>query len=149
MPDGPVVQQSAYNADAERIQRFLRTFHDTSIAVDGYFGPQTRSILIAWQTAESLTADGVWNLDDATRARAIIAAGNVPGISQVDDQLEVAAPAKPSEYYKVKSGDSLSKIAKQFYGDPMKYPVIFDANRPMLSDPDKIYPGQVLRIPKL
>jgi nucleoid-associated protein YgaU len=44
-------------------------------------------------------------------------------------------------------GDTLSKIAKAQYGDAMKYPVIFEANRPMLADPDKIYPGQVLRIP--
>ena len=85
--------------------------------------------------------------DQAEAERAIIAAGNVPGISQVDDRLEVAAPAKPSQFYKVKSGDSLSKIAKSFYGDPMKYPEIFEANKPMLTSPDKIYPGQVLRIP--
>ena len=47
------------------------------------------------------------------------------------------------------SGDSLSKIAKEQYGDAMKYPAIFEANKPMLTDPDKIYPGQVLRIPPL
>ena len=87
--------------------------------------------------------------DQAEAEKAIIAAGNVPGISQVDDQLEVKQPAKPSQYHKVASGDSLSKIAKQYYGDPMKYPEIFEANKPMLSDPDKIYPGQVLRIPLL
>ena len=85
--------------------------------------------------------------DQAEAERAVIAAGNLPGISQVDDQLEVAAPSKPSEYYKVKSGDSLSKIAKNSYGDAKEYPVIFEANKPMLKDPDKIYPGQVLRIP--
>jgi nucleoid-associated protein YgaU len=49
----------------------------------------------------------------------------------------------------VVKGDTLSKIAKAVYGDPMKYPAIFEANKPMLSHPDKIYPGQVLRIPKL
>ncbi len=87
--------------------------------------------------------------DQAEAERAVIAAGNVPGIAQVDDQLEVVKPAKPSEYYKVKSGDSLSKIAKKFYGDAKKYPQIFEANKPMLKDPDKIYPGQVLRIPPL
>ena len=51
--------------------------------------------------------------------------------------------------YEVKSGDTLSKIAREFYGDAMKYPAIFEANKPLLSDPDKIYPGQVLRIPPL
>ena len=54
-----------------------------------------------------------------------------------------------AQFHTVVSGDSLSKIAKHFYGDPMKYPVIFEANKPMLADPDKIYPGQVLRIPAM
>jgi nucleoid-associated protein YgaU len=49
----------------------------------------------------------------------------------------------------VVSGDTLSKIAKEYYGDAMKYPVIFEANQPMLTDPNKIYVGQVLRIPPL
>ena len=87
--------------------------------------------------------------DQAEAERAVVAAGNIPGIAQVDDKLAVSKPAKPSQYYKVVSGDSLSKIAKQFYGDAMKYPEIFEANKPMLEDPDKIYPGQVLRIPPL
>jgi len=52
-------------------------------------------------------------------------------------------------HHTVKSGDSLSKIAKEVYGSANKYMVIFEANKPMLSDPNKIYPGQVLRIPKL
>lgn len=47
----------------------------------------------------------------------------------------------------VKSGDSLSKITREMYGDASEYPQIFEANTPMLSDPDKIYPGQVLRVP--
>ncbi len=81
------------------------------------------------------------------REKIILAVGNVEGIARVDDQLKVAAPA--STMYTVQSGDTLSKIAKQHYGDAMKYPVIFEANKPMLKDPDKIYPGQVLRIPPL
>ncbi len=87
--------------------------------------------------------------DQGAKEKAVIAVGNTPGIAQVDDQVEVDAPAAESQYYKVVSGDSLSKIAKEFYGDAMKYPVIFEANQPMLKDPDKIYPGQVLRIPPL
>ena len=50
--------------------------------------------------------------------------------------------------YTVKSGDTLSKIAEDVYGSASDYMQIFEANKPMLSDPDKIYPGQVLRIPK-
>ncbi len=75
VPDGPVVQQDGYNADAERVQRFLRTFHDSGIAVDGYFGPQTASILADWQADRGITVNGSrWNADDAAAARAQIAA---------------------------------------------------------------------------
>jgi nucleoid-associated protein YgaU len=47
----------------------------------------------------------------------------------------------------VRSGDTLSKIARDYLGDAKRYPEIFEANRPMLTDPDEIFPGQVLRIP--
>jgi nucleoid-associated protein YgaU len=85
----------------------------------------------------------------AEREKAILAAGNTQGVAQVDDQLSVASPEPQSQYHRVVSGDTLSKIAKQYYGDISKYPEIFEANQPMLKDPDKIYPGQVLRIPPL
>ena len=88
--------------------------------------------------------------DQASREKVILTVGNVEGVSQVNDQITVAQPqtAEP-KFYVVKSGDSLSKIAKEYYGDPMKYPEIFEANKPMLKDPDEIYPGQTLRIPTL
>ena len=73
--------------------------------------------------------------------------GNVGGVESVTNLLVVAAPADESEYHDVVSGDTLSKIAKEYYGDASKYPAIFEANKPMLSHPDKIYPGQKLRIP--
>jgi nucleoid-associated protein YgaU len=85
----------------------------------------------------------------ADKEKIILALGNVAGIATVDDRISVVKPAPEATFYEVKSGDSLSKIAKSHYGDAMKYPVIFEANKPMLSDPDKIYPGQVLRIPVL
>lgn len=83
----------------------------------------------------------------ADRERLVLVVGNTKGIAQVDDRLTVKTPEPEATMYTVKKGDSLSKIAKAHYGDPMKYPAIFDANKPMLSDPDKIYPGQVLRLP--
>jgi len=100
----------------------------------------------------------------------ILGVGNTIGVSRVDDQLTIkkAAPVAGSTtggvpvaekqavqkeeaavMYTVKSGDSLSKIAKQHYGSASKYMIIFEANKPMLKDPDKIYPGQTLRIPPL
>lgn len=87
--------------------------------------------------------------DQATKERAVLAVGNTRGVAQVDDQMTVEAPEPAATFYTVQRGDSLSKIAKEQYGDAMKYPKIFEANEPMLADPDKIYPGQVLRIPAL
>ena len=113
----------------------------------------------------------------AEREKAILILGNTKGVDTVEDTIQVAAPqpvrqtaapatgfpggaqggtvqpqAQPtvqpeSKFYQVKPGDTLSKIAKTFYGDANKYQAIFQANTPMLKDPDEIYPGQVLRIP--
>lgn len=78
-----------------------------------------------------------------------LAVGNVEGVDTVDNQMKVKTPAPEARYHTVVEGDWLSKIAKKYYGDEKQYNAIFEANRPMLSDPDKIYPGQVLRIPNL
>jgi nucleoid-associated protein YgaU len=114
--------------------------------------------------------------DQATREKVILIVGNVEGVGKVDDRLTVGAqpdaaavaaaasmaPADgaaaeavqaPSDWttktYTVQKGDTLGAIAKKMYGKASLYPKIFEANRPMLKDPDKIYPGQVLRIPPL
>ncbi len=92
---------------------------------------------------------------EADKERAILILGNMDGVSSIDDRISVvggapeAAPAAASTMYQVQAGDSLSKIAKAHYGDPMKYKIIFEANQPMLKDPNLIYPGQTLRIPAL
>lgn len=90
------------------------------------------------------------------KEKVILAVGNVAGISSVDDWMTVAAaetetsaPEAESVFYTVEKGDTLSKIAKEQYGNASKYPVIFEANKPMLKDVDHIYPGQVLRIPPI
>jgi nucleoid-associated protein YgaU len=87
--------------------------------------------------------------DQATKEKVLLCCGNVAGVGAVNDLLVVNAPEPESRWHTVVSGDNLSKIAKAYYGDPNKYPLIFEANRPMLSNPDKIYPGQLLRIPPL
>ena len=81
------------------------------------------------------------------REKIILMVGNTQGVGQVDDRMSVVRPEPEATMYTVKSGDSLSKIAKTHYGNANAYMKIFDANKPMLKDPDKIYPGQVLRIP--
>ncbi|EXD65897.1 hypothetical protein J763_1241 [Acinetobacter baumannii 24845_10] len=84
----------------------------------------------------------------ADKEKIILIVGNVDHVAQVDDQMTVATPEPESKFYTVKSGDNLSKIAKEFYGDANQYQKIFEANKPMLKDPDEIFPGQVLRIPQ-
>ncbi|MFY7672226.1 peptidoglycan-binding protein LysM [Tenacibaculum sp. MEBiC06402] len=92
--------------------------------------------------------------DLATKEKVVLVVGNTEGIATVEDNMTVAeveeiAEEEMAQFHTVVSGDTLGKIAKEFYGDAMKYPVIFEANKPMLKHPDKIYPGQVLRIPPL
>jgi nucleoid-associated protein YgaU len=79
--------------------------------------------------------------DQATREKVVLCCGNVERVAGVNDQLTVSNPQPESQWHTVVSGDNLSKISKKFYGDPNKYPVIFEANKPMLSHPDKIGAG--------
>lgn len=81
------------------------------------------------------------------KEKIVLLVGNTEDVAQVDDQMTTAKQEPEAVFYTVKSGDSLSKIAKEHYGNANKYPQIFEANKPMLKDPDEIYPGQVLRIP--
>lgn len=97
--------------------------------------------------SKTVTVSGVAP-DQATKEKIVLCCGNVSAVAKVDDQLSVASGTAPAAtFYEVKSGDSLSKIAKSVYGDANLYMKIFEANKPMLSDPNKIYPGQQLRIP--
>ncbi len=80
--------------------------------------------------------------------KAVLMAGNVKGVTDVKiDKMQAPKPAPEVEYYTIVSGDSLSKIAKKFYGNAMDYPKLFDANREVIKDADLIYPGQKIRIP--
>jgi len=108
-------------------------------------------------TAVTITFDGASGtvtaagsvLDQATKEKIILCCGNVEGVEHVDDRLLVEHVEPEARFYTVVKGDNLSKISKQQYGDANKYMKIFEANKPMLKDPDKIYPGQMLRIPPL
>lgn len=93
----------------------------------------------------TVSGDGI---SQELKEKILVAAGNVAGITKVDDQVKVADNAPEAEFYTVKKGDTLSAISKTVYGNANEYNKIFEANKPMLTHPDKIYPGQVLRIPK-
>ena len=85
--------------------------------------------------------------DQATKEKVLLCCGNVQNVAAVNDMLTVVTPEPEAQWYTVVKGDNLSKISKQYYGNPNEYMKIFEANKPMLSHPDKIYPGQMLRIP--
>lgn len=85
--------------------------------------------------------------DQSTREKVILVIGNVEGIAQVEDNMEVENQEPQAVFHTVERGDTLGQIAKEHYGSAGKYEKIYEANKPMLKDPDKIYPGQVLRIP--
>lgn len=82
------------------------------------------------------------------KEKAILAVGNIEGVASVEDDVSVPDAAREPVFHTVEKGDSLWKIAAATLGNGARYPEIFEANKPMLSDPDKIYPGQVLRIPQ-
>ncbi len=110
----------------------------------------------------------------ATKEKAVLIAGNIAGVADVMSQITVAAPEAPAatdeqgdaagsakpvdapageeddgtEFYVIQAGDTLGKIAKRVYGDAMQYPKIFEANREVIEDPDKIFVGQKIRLPK-
>jgi nucleoid-associated protein YgaU len=111
------------------------------------YGIEVNDILIGVD-GEKVTVHGEVDSQEE-KEKVVLILGNVEGVATVDDHLKVVHPKPEAQFYEVKKGDTLSKIAKKYYGDAMKYPVIFEANKPMLKDPNLIYPGQKLRIPSL
>jgi len=85
--------------------------------------------------------------DQGNKERIILAVGNARGVGKVDEEIEVTEPAVEAEFHTVAPGDTLWAVAEKVYGDGSRYTEIFEANKPMLSNPDLIFPGQVLRCP--
>lgn len=82
--------------------------------------------------------------------KAVLLAGNIQGVSEVKAEgLSAPAPTVEVDYYEIVSGDTLSGIAKKFYNNANDYMKIFEANKEVIKDPDKIYVGQKIRIPKI
>ena len=122
--DAPAKIKDALNKDNPGISDLEVTYNDGKVALSG--------------KADSAEA----------MEKAVLIAGNVQGVTDVDVSA-MDAPAPPADvlYYTIASGDTLSKIAKQYLGDAMAYPKIFEANREVIKDADLIYPGQKIRIP--
>ena len=131
--DPATANASAGQAIKDYIAAMNLSATDLAVAFDGASGTVTVS-------GQAATAE--------IKEKILLCCGNVAGVAQVEDQMTVAAPADEAQFYTVVSGDTLSKIAKQYYGNANAYMKIFEANKPMLKHPDKIYPGQMLRIPK-
>lgn len=119
---------------SEEIQNKIRTY---DFGIEG---------LEATVDGEKVTLNGTAPNAEAAE-KAILIAGNIDGVSQVESNLQYAQAGPEPTFYTVQSGDTLSGISKRFYGNANRYQEIFEANQPMLSSPDKIYPGQNLRIP--
>lgn len=132
----PAVIAEANRAAATAIENYVNTFNFEVTALTITFDGAT-GVAKVFGVAK----------DQATKEKVILTAGNVHGVAGVDDNMTVDLSEPPAQFYTVVSGDTLSKIAKQFYGNANAYMKIFEANKPMLSHPDKIYPGQNLRIP--
>lgn len=131
--------EAAARAKAEAEASMMETINDLDLQVEG--------LQVSLEGDTAIISGKAY--DQATKEKVVLVVGNTAGIAMVDDRMEVEHVEPEAQFHTVVSGDTLGKIAKAYYGNAMKYPVIFEANKPMLTDPDKIYPGQVLRIPAL
>lgn len=138
------VQQQA---SAENLERLNKAAGDAIVTYIESQGLKVEGLAVAFDGASATVTVSGEAADQATKEKVLLCCGNVEHVAQVNDMLTVVAPEPEAKYYTVAKGDNLSKISKEFYGNPNKYMAIFEANKPMLSHPDKIYPGQVLRIP--
>jgi nucleoid-associated protein YgaU len=140
-------EAAAKEASAENLERLNKAAGDAIVAYIGTQGLKVDGLAVAFDGGSGTVTVSGQAPDQATKEKVLLCCGNVEHVVAVNDMLTVVTPEPEAKYYTVVKGDNLSKISKEFYGTPNKYPVIFEANKPMLSHPDKIYPGQVLRIP--
>lgn len=146
---GAEAKAAAASPTPEAVAALSKTAGDAIATYIGTQGLKVDGLDVAFDAPSATVTVAGTVADQATREKVLLCCGNVSGVAAVNDMLTVSTPEPESKWHTVVSGDNLSKIAKAFYGDANKYPVIFEANKPMLKHPDKIYPGQMLRIPPL
>ena len=139
--------QKAAEADPNKTVAANQAASDSIVDYIRSMNLDAEGLSVAFDGATSEVTVSGMAPDQQTKEKILLCCGNVAGVAKVNDDLSVAAPAEEAKYYTVVKGDTLSKIAKELYGNANAYPKIFEANKPMLSHPDKIYPGQTLRIP--
>ncbi len=136
---GKTTAEETAEAAVEKSNQLVGAINSLGFEVEGLAVEVEGDTAIVYGLAES----------QETREKVVLVVGNTAGIASVDDRMATKVEEPQAQFHAVVSGDTLGKIAKKYYGNAMKYPVIFEANKPMLSHPDKIYVGQVLRIPSL
>lgn len=132
----PVNIAAANDAAAKAIADYVAKMNLTADGLDIGFDGASGTVIVQGMAATQ-----------EVKEKILLCCGNVAGVEHVQDQLGVVEAAAEPQFYTVVRGDTLSKVAKEFYGNANLYMQIFEANKPMLSHPDKIYPGQSLRIP--
>ena len=132
----PVNVDAANKAAANAIADYVKKMNLTADGLEIGFDGASATVIVQGMAATQ-----------ADKEKILLCCGNVAGVEHVQDQLGVVEAAVEPVFYTVVSGDTLSHIAKAHYGNANAYMKIFEANKPMLSHPDKIYPGQMLRIP--
>ncbi len=132
----PVNIEAANTAAANAIADYVKKMNLTAEGLDIGFDGASGTVIVQGMAATQ-----------EVKEKILLCCGNVAGVEHVQDQLGVIEPAVEPVFYTVVKGDTLSKVAKEQYGNANAYMKIFEANKPMLSHPDKIYPGQMLRIP--
>jgi nucleoid-associated protein YgaU len=132
------IGRKLFNRDEEAAEKIKKHIEEQNPGIEGLQVEFNHGVVsIAGQAASAEALE-----------KAVLMAGNVQGVSEVKiDKLQAPPTQAKVEYYIIKKGDTLSAIAKHFYGKANDYPRIFEANREVIKNPDLIFPGQKIRIP--
>ena len=132
------IGRKLFNRDEEAAEKIKKHIEESNPGIEGLQVEFKNGVVSISGQATSAEA----------MEKAVLMAGNVQGVSEVNiDKLQAPPVQAKVEYYIIKKGDTLSAIAKQFYGKANEYPKIFEANREVIKDANLIFPGQKIRIP--
>lgn len=134
------IGRKIFNSDAEANDKIKAEIEASLKGIEGLtvdYDPASGNVTLGGQASSTEALQ-----------KAILIAGNTKGVGNVSvDGMKAPAAEDQTQYYIIKSGDTLSAIAQHFYKDANKYPKIFEANREVIKDANLIFPGQKIRIP--